>query len=152
MSACLCLCVSVCVSVWCLSVCLCLCLRHVCAQPQRHTPHALPHNMKGRQRQIEREKEDREGVRDKRTQVEREEKTRRKRREEKTREILIWACIVCERSSISVAFGGDKIWRLSSKLLPAAGGSHKAAQSSPLFQTWFPFSSTNNLHNLSFSP
>ena len=35
--------------------------------------------------------------------------------------------IVCERSFILVAFGGDKIWRLSSKLLPAASGSYKAA-------------------------
>ena len=32
----------------------------------------------------------------------------------------------CERSSISAAFGGDKICLLSSKLLPIADGSYKA--------------------------
>ena len=35
--------------------------------------------------------------------------------------------MVCERSSILAAFGGDKICLLSSRLLPAANGSHKAA-------------------------
>ena len=35
--------------------------------------------------------------------------------------------MVCERSSIWAAFGGDKICLLSSRLLPATNGSYKAA-------------------------
>ena len=35
--------------------------------------------------------------------------------------------MVCERSSILADFGGDKICLLSSRLLPAANGSYKAA-------------------------
>ena len=39
---------------------------------------------------------------------------------------------MCERSSILAPFGGDKICLLSSRLLPAADGSHRG-QSSPSF-------------------
>ena len=41
--------------------------------------------------------------------------------------IFSQAWMVCERSSIWAAFGGDKICPLSSRLLPAANGSHRAA-------------------------
>ena len=34
---------------------------------------------------------------------------------------------MCERSSILTTFGGDRICRLSSRLLPAANGSYRAA-------------------------
>ena len=34
---------------------------------------------------------------------------------------------MCERSSILTTFGGDRIYRLSSRLLPAAKGSYRAA-------------------------
>ena len=37
------------------------------------------------------------------------------------------AWIVCERSSILTTFGGDRICRLSSRLIPAAKGSYRAA-------------------------
>ena len=39
------------------------------------------------------------------------------------------AWMVCERSSILAAFGGDKICLLSSTLIPAAEGSYKTARS-----------------------
>ena len=61
------------------------------------------------------------------------------------------AWMVCERPSILAAFGGDKICRLSSKLLPAANGSFKAATLLHC-STWFLFSSTDNLQSFSFSP
>ena len=58
------------------------------------------------------------------------------------------ARMVSEKSSILVAFGGDRIWRLSKTSSSCQWVVH-TSWSSPLFQTWFPFSPRNHF---SFSP
>ena len=54
---------------------------------------------------------------------------------------------VCDKSSLLVTLGGDKICLLSSKLGPAANGSYKNSKSSPSF----PFCSTDYFQSYSYS-
>ena len=62
------------------------------------------------------------------------------------------AWVVCERSSIWAASGGDKICLLSSRLLPAANGSYRAANLRHCSKPWFSFGSSDNFQSFPFCP
>ena len=66
--------------------------------------------------------------------------------------IFSQAWIVCERSYVLATFGGDRVCQLSSRLLPAAKGSYRAASRRHFSGPAFSFCPTDSFQSFSFGP